>query len=392
MPEATSIPTTMLAMVAAGGMAVGAVACYYCLTIQTPATTVDLPTKKRNKTNVPATPPAPVSSSPAQPVSCTKKTPVPLNYVSVGVIDSCFPTCRGTPRQGYLMPSAKANLILHNDISEHTLQGLSDYTHVWILFHFHKNRQPKDKVKTAKQRAGVAQRKRPRFKAKIQPPKLKDGTKVGVFAARTPHRPNAIGLTLVKLISVNIKTKVLELSGIDLVHGTPVVDIKPYVPHYDAIPTAGVPTWVATSLSAPLLQVEMTQQAKDDIRRSCCNGSGRGDSSSSNGSSANISDRKGKGRGKRKKVGSELYEDAKDIERAVIEMLRLDMNSGATANKVQLQQQQQQQHEHEHEHTGKNIDRNTGPRIFYATFHHIKFECHWFEKEQRIIVKAGEHV
>lgn len=84
------------------------------------------------------------------------------------------------------MPSSKASLLLHNDISEHTLLGLSDYSHVWILFHFHKNRVSTTNTKsmTKKQRMGILQRKRPPFKAKINPPKLKNGAKVGVFSAR----------------------------------------------------------------------------------------------------------------------------------------------------------------------------------------------------------------
>ena len=143
----------------------------------------------------------------------TKTSPVALHYVSVGFIDSCFASCRGTPRQGFLMPSAKALLVLHSDISEHTLEGLANYSHVWVLFHFHKNKIPKDRTKTAKQRAGIQKRKRPRFKAKINPPKLTDGTKVGVFSARTPHRPNAIGLTLVRLEKVDIHNMVLRGLG-----------------------------------------------------------------------------------------------------------------------------------------------------------------------------------
>lgn len=67
-------------------------------------------------------------------------------------------------------------------------------------------------------------------RAKIKPPRL-DGEKVGVFASRSPHRPNPIGLTLAKLDKVD--GNVIYLSGIDIIDGTPIVDIKPYIPDYD---------------------------------------------------------------------------------------------------------------------------------------------------------------
>ena len=66
--------------------------------------------------------------------------PYVCNYMSIGRIKSIFPGCRGTPRQGYLMPSSKASLILHKDISEDVLIGLEEYEYVWIIFHFHKNK------------------------------------------------------------------------------------------------------------------------------------------------------------------------------------------------------------------------------------------------------------
>ena len=117
-----------------------------------------------------------------------------------------------------------------------------------------------------KQAAGIAKRRRPRFKAKISPPKLPSG-KVGVFSARTPHRPNAIGLTLCRLENVDMERRCLTLSGIDLVEGTPVVDIKPYVPHYDSIPEALVPDWVQNSLTAPMLDVIIEPNAKASIAK-----------------------------------------------------------------------------------------------------------------------------
>ncbi|XP_016078558.1 PREDICTED: tRNA (adenine(37)-N6)-methyltransferase isoform X2 [Miniopterus natalensis] len=90
--------------------------------------------------------------------------------------------------------------------------GLEQFSHVWILFVFHKNGHLS-------------------CKAKVQPPRL-NGAKTGVFSTRSPHRPNAIGLTLAKLEKV--EGGAIYLSGIDMIHGTPVLDIKPYIADYDS--------------------------------------------------------------------------------------------------------------------------------------------------------------
>nr|XP_004454024.1 tRNA (adenine(37)-N6)-methyltransferase isoform X2 [Dasypus novemcinctus] len=97
--------------------------------------------------------------------------------------------------------------------------GLEKFSHVWILFVFHQNGHLS-------------------YKAKVQPPRL-NGAKTGVFSTRSPHRPNAIGLTLAKLEKV--EGSAMLLSGIDMVHGTPVLDIKPYIADYDAPQDPGEP-------------------------------------------------------------------------------------------------------------------------------------------------------
>ena len=91
--------------------------------------------------------------------------------------------------------------------------GLEGFSHVWLLWVFHAD-------------SGVA------IKAKVAPPRL-GGTRVGVFSTRSPHRPANIGLTLAKVEEV--KGDTVTLSGIDLIDGTPVLDIKPYIPAYDTV-------------------------------------------------------------------------------------------------------------------------------------------------------------
>jgi tRNA-Thr(GGU) m(6)t(6)A37 methyltransferase TsaA len=106
--------------------------------------------------------------------------------------------------------------------------GLEDFGYVWIIFVFHVGLNDYNNQKT-----------------KIKPPKL-SGEKKGVFATRSPHRYNPIGLSIAKLDKVEERT--IHISGIDLIHGTPVIDIKPY--HYlDSLPPDQLkfPTWLLES-------------------------------------------------------------------------------------------------------------------------------------------------
>jgi len=120
-------------------------------------------------------------------------------------------------------------------ISKDSILELQNYSHVFVVFVFHLNSNDKKLNKNGQ------------FKGKISPPSL-GGKKVGVFSTRTPHRPNPIGFSLCRLDKVIINNKKkgnnnkdnkttfqLLLSGLDLVDGTPIVDIKPYVPHYDCV-------------------------------------------------------------------------------------------------------------------------------------------------------------
>ncbi len=126
------------------------------------------------------------------------------------------------PRQPGLVSAAKATLELSGDCNrEEILRGLEDFSHLWLTFVFHK----------------VSDQG---WKPTVRPPRLGGNQRLGVFATRSPFRPNPIGLSVVKLEQIAKKGKqwTLELSGIDLVDGTPILDIKPYLPYADAIPNA----------------------------------------------------------------------------------------------------------------------------------------------------------
>ncbi|XP_040594702.1 tRNA (adenine(37)-N6)-methyltransferase isoform X1 [Mesocricetus auratus] len=155
--------------------------------------------------------------APAAPCGCAQPALETGNLLTepIGYLESCFSAKNGTPRQPSICRNSRACLKIRKSIfnnPEHSLMGLEQFSHVWILFVFHKNGHLS-------------------YKAKVQPPRL-NGAKTGVFSTRSPHRPNAIGLTLARLEKV--EGGAVYLSGIDMIHGTPVLDIKPYIADYDS--------------------------------------------------------------------------------------------------------------------------------------------------------------
>ncbi|MCU7843089.1 MAG: tRNA (N6-threonylcarbamoyladenosine(37)-N6)-methyltransferase TrmO [Candidatus Thiodiazotropha sp. (ex Monitilora ramsayi)] len=145
-----------------------------------------------------------------------------FDFQPIGTIHSCFKEKFGIPRQSGLIPDARATLeILPPYNRPEAFRRLADYSHVWLTFVFHANL-------------------RDGWKPMVRPPRLGGNQRVGVFASRSPFRPNPIGLSVVKLDRLEIDGGQirLHLSGIDLLEGTPVLDIKPYLPYTDAIPDA----------------------------------------------------------------------------------------------------------------------------------------------------------
>lgn len=160
----------------------------------------------------------------------------------IGSLRSCFREKFGTPRQPLLVPGATASLTIAKEfLPEHSLSGLERFSHVWLISYFHLNTN-----KTVR--------------PKIHPPRLK-GESIGLFASRSPHRPSPIGLSLAKIVAIRGST--VHLAGIDLVDGTPILDIKPYIPEWDSVPHAD-PGWVKDA-PFPALRVEMSAAAKRDI-------------------------------------------------------------------------------------------------------------------------------
>ncbi len=147
---------------------------------------------------------------------------MPFSVEPIGVIHSCFKEKFGAPRQPGLAPAARGTLELFAPYNRaEAWVGVEGFSHLWIQFLFHH-----------------CLRDEPRLT--VRPPRLGGNRKLGVFATRATFRPNALGLSVVALERLEcVADKVtLHLQGLDLIEGTPVLDVKPYIPYVDAIPEA----------------------------------------------------------------------------------------------------------------------------------------------------------
>jgi len=197
-----------------------------------------------------ATPRDDASSARPSPPATRRPKPAPRQRsetvaAPIGVVHSCFSRRNGTPRQGGdLVPSARCVFFLDGGLPRDLLSGLDRYSHCWVLYEFHANtnrRDVSDRVVT--ENTSCTTRNGGAVKGKARVPRL-DGAPVGALATRTPHRPTPIGLSLGSIVRVDTDTGAITLGGCDLVDGTPVLDIKPYVPFCDAVRDAVAPAWV----------------------------------------------------------------------------------------------------------------------------------------------------
>lgn len=148
----------------------------------------------------------------------------------IGFVRSCFKEKFAIPRQPQLAPAARGVLELLPPFDQgEAVQGLEQVSHVWLLFMFHEALEDKPRLK-------------------VRPPRLGGNQSIGVFATRATHRPNGIGQSVVRLDKVEGAR--LHLSGIDLLDGTPVLDIKPYVPYADNVP--GAVNAIASAAPVPI--------------------------------------------------------------------------------------------------------------------------------------------
>lgn len=142
---------------------------------------------------------------------------------AVAHIESDFPTKFGIPRQAGLVAELTATVVFEPEFrNPEALRGIEGFSHLWLIWEF-------------------SEAKRQTWSPTVRPPRLGGNTRLGVFATRSPFRPNPIGLSCVRLEGVENtadRGTVLRVSGADLMNGTPIFDIKPYVPYADCRPDA----------------------------------------------------------------------------------------------------------------------------------------------------------
>lgn len=174
-----------------------------------------------------------------------------MNDVTIRVIarmKSDFPTKFGIPRQSGLVEELHSTIIFEPEFrNPDALRGIEEFSHIWLIWQF-------------------SEAVRQEWSPTVRPPRLGGNTRMGVFATRSPFRPNNLGLSSVKLLGVEHTKEfgpVLHVAGADLMDGTPIFDIKPYIPYGDAHPNAsGGFTDQAKDF---ILQVQFPQHLLDKI-------------------------------------------------------------------------------------------------------------------------------
>ena len=146
-----------------------------------------------------------------------------VNIQIIAKMRSDFPTKFGIPRQSGLVDSLRSTIVFEPEFrNPDALRGLEDFSHLWLIWQF-------------------SEAVRQGWSPTVRPPRLGGNTRMGVFATRSPFRPNNLGLSSVKLIGLEETREygtVIHVAGADLMDGTPIFDIKPYIPYGDCHPDA----------------------------------------------------------------------------------------------------------------------------------------------------------
>lgn len=147
----------------------------------------------------------------------------PINIQAIAKMRSDFPTKFGIPRQSTLVEELQSTIVFEPDFrNADALRGIEGFSHIWIIWQF-------------------SEAVRSDWSPTVRPPRLGGNIRMGVFATRSPFRPNNLGLSCVKLIGIEhteTEGTVLHVAGADLMDGTPIFDIKPYIPYSDSFPEA----------------------------------------------------------------------------------------------------------------------------------------------------------
>lgn len=174
----------------------------------------------------------------------TRMTSFKLQMESIGILHSPFQQKLGIPRQPGLAQSVESKIILNPKLAkEEVVRGLETFSHLWILYWCHKSES---------------------WRETIRPPRLGGKKKLGVFATRSPHRPNPIGLSVVKIKSINSDFSI-SIYGADVLDQTPIVDLKPYLPMWDSLPMASN-GWVEATPKLEPIAVEIKECCKNKFK------------------------------------------------------------------------------------------------------------------------------
>ena len=171
----------------------------------------------------------------------------------IAKMHSDFATKFGIPRQSGLVETLRSTIVFEPQYrNADALRGLEDFSHLWIIWQF-------------------SEAVRSEWTPTVRPPRLGGNVRMGVFATRSPFRPNAIGLSCVKLIGLEqtqTQGTVIHVAGADLMDGTPILDIKPYIPSCDAHPDAlgGFTTNADDYLLRVIFPPELLAQLPEDKR------------------------------------------------------------------------------------------------------------------------------
>jgi tRNA-Thr(GGU) m(6)t(6)A37 methyltransferase TsaA len=172
---------------------------------------------------------------------------ITFNYI--GRVNSPYKEKFAIPRQPGLVSAAKGSIsLIDNANNEELLRGIEQFSHLWVLFIFH----------------GTAQQG---WKPLVRPPRLGGNKKLGVLATRSTFRPNPIGMSVVKLENIEQQNKqlIINISGLDFLDQTPVIDIKPYIPYSDSI--IGAQAGFAQQQPFQALSITFSKQAQQEARK-----------------------------------------------------------------------------------------------------------------------------
>ena len=173
----------------------------------------------------------------------------------IGYIHNDYKEKFGIPRQSGLVDEVVSRIVFEKMYrNPDAVRGLAEFSHIWLIWVFSE---------------GFASKKCTAWSPTVRPPRLGGNERLGVWATRSPNRPNPIGLSCVELISVEPDTPdgpILTVRGADLMNGTPLLDIKPYIAYADARPDAAC-SYASSSPDTHILHIEGTEKLPSDINK-----------------------------------------------------------------------------------------------------------------------------